>query len=162
MPACPPRARSTRWTGTWPAKKVVLWWGIFDNQLYAERDEHRYGPYTPVGGPIPLHRRYKKTKTQRRTERIEVLAEKLALPESVRGGPLPEAIASRPQSATPFVLPDPFQEINFPNAIAAKRAIADYLNMPLAKPPPKELDKLNAALAVPCARRMSSTTRGST
>ena len=31
------------------------------------RGEQRYGPYTPVGGPIPLHRyrRFKKTKTQR-------------------------------------------------------------------------------------------------
>lgn len=130
-------------------EEVVLWWGLFDNELYVERGEQRYGPYTPVGGPIPLHRyrRFKKTKTQRRTERIEALAEKLALPESVWGGPLPETIANRPQPATPFVDPDPFQEITFPNAIAAKRAIADYLNMPLAKLPPEELDKLNAALA---------------
>jgi hypothetical protein len=60
-------------------EEVVLWWGIFDNELYVERGEQRYGPYTPVGGPIPLHRyrRFKKTKTQRRTERIEALAELL-------------------------------------------------------------------------------------
>jgi len=117
--------------------------------FYPDRGEQRYGPYTPVGGPIPLHRyrRFKKTKTQRRTERIETLAEKLALPESGWGGQITETTASTPPHQAPFVDPDPFREITFPNAIAAKRAIADYLNMPLAKLPPEELDKLNAALA---------------
>jgi len=35
---------------------VVLWWGIFDNELYVEHGDKRYGPYAPVGGPIPLYR----------------------------------------------------------------------------------------------------------
>jgi len=97
-------------------EEVVLWWGVFDNELYVERGEQRYGPYVPVGGPIPLHRyrRFKKTKTQRRTERIEALAEKLALPGSVWGGSVPEMTASSPRPATPFIDPDPFQEITFP------------------------------------------------
>jgi hypothetical protein len=34
---------------------------------------------------------------------------------------------------TAFADPDPFQEFQYPNAMAAKRAIADYLGMPLAK-----------------------------
>jgi len=130
-------------------EEVVLWWGIFDNELYVERGEQRYGPYTPIGGPIPLHRyrRFKKTKTQRRTERIEALAEKLALPRSVWGDLVAETTPAPPSPRTPFVDPDPFQEITFPNVIAAKRAVADYLNMPLAKLPLEALDKLNAALA---------------
>jgi hypothetical protein len=130
-------------------EEVVLWWGIFDNELYVERGEQRYGPYTPVGGPIPLHRyrRFKKTKTQRRTERIEALAEKLTLPESVWGETVAVSSPTTTTRTQPFVDPDPFQEITFPNAIAAKRAIADYLGIPLAKLPPGELDKLNAALA---------------
>jgi hypothetical protein len=33
---------------------VILWWGLFDNELYVERDERRYGPFYPVDGPIPL------------------------------------------------------------------------------------------------------------
>lgn len=33
----------------------------------------------------------------------------------------------------PFVDPDPFQELTFPNIIAAKRAIADFVGYPLAK-----------------------------
>ena len=27
---------------------VILWWGLFDNELYVERDEQRYGPFYPV------------------------------------------------------------------------------------------------------------------
>lgn len=30
---------------------VILWWGLFDNELYVEAGERRYGPYTPVGAP---------------------------------------------------------------------------------------------------------------
>jgi hypothetical protein len=130
-------------------EEVVLWWGIFDNELYVERGEQRFGPYTPIGGPIPLHRyrRFKKTKTQKRTERIEALAEKLALPQSVWGKTLPVSAPTNTARTQPFADPDPFREITFPNAIAAKRAIADYLGIPLAKLPPEALEKLNAALA---------------
>lgn len=129
-------------------EEVVLWWGIFDTELYVERGERRYGPYAPVGGPTPLHRyrRFKKTRTQQRAERIATLAEHLALPGSAWGEPL--------AAATPAVLPsirfadpDPFQEIIFPSAIAAKRAIADFLGVPLAKLAADEMAKLDAALA---------------
>jgi hypothetical protein len=33
---------------------VVLWWGLFDDELFVERGGQKYGPYRPVGGPIPL------------------------------------------------------------------------------------------------------------
>ncbi|MEA1053440.1 IS481 family transposase [Lamprobacter modestohalophilus] len=130
-------------------EEVVLWWGIFDNELYVERGDQRYGPYTPVGGPIPLHRyrSFKKTKTQRRTERIEALAEQLTLPESVWGGVAPAAATRPAPMAVAFVDPDPFQELSYPNPVAAKRAIADYLNVPLAKLPAEAMDQLDAALA---------------
>jgi hypothetical protein len=132
-------------------EEVVLWWGIFDSALYVERGEQRSGPYYPVGGPTPLHRHrsFKKTKTQQRAERIATLAEKLALPASVWGEPAAmDAPAPRiPLPGTPFADPDPFREIAFPNAITAKRAIADYLGIPLAKLPAQEMSKLDAALA---------------
>jgi hypothetical protein len=133
--------------------EVVLWWGVFDTELYVERGEQRFGPYSPVGGPIPLnrYRSFKKTKTQRRTERIEALAETLALPESVWGGTEPTSMAGTVSSpaiaATAFIDPDPFQEICYPNALAAKRAIADYLGVPLAKLPADGLEALDRALA---------------
>ncbi len=134
-------------------EEVVLWWGVFDTELYVERGEQRFGPYSPVGGPIPLnrYRSFKKTKTQRRTERIEALAETLALPESVWGGTAPDAIPGTvftpTMATTAFVDPDPFQEIRYPNALAAKRAIADYLNVPLAKLPADGMEALDRALA---------------
>lgn len=45
-------------------ENVVLWWGLFDNELYVEFGEKRYGPYHSVNGPIPLgrYRSFKKTK----------------------------------------------------------------------------------------------------
>ncbi len=132
-------------------EEVVLWWGIFDNALYVERGEQRFGPYYPVGGPIPLHRyrSFKKTKTQQRAERIATLAEKLALPGSVWDEPAtpPAPTPGVALPGTPFADPDPFREIAFPNAITAKRAIADYLGIPLAKLPAQEMSKLDAALA---------------
>jgi hypothetical protein len=134
-------------------EEVVLWWGIFDSALYVERGEQRSGPYYPVGGPTPLHRyrSFKKTKTQQRAERIASLAEKLALPGSVWGEPATTAAPASGNTlpGTPFADPDPFQAIAFPNAVAAKRAIADYLGIPLARLPlpVPEMGKLDAALA---------------
>ncbi|HRY18759.1 MAG TPA: IS481 family transposase, partial [Candidatus Competibacteraceae bacterium] len=52
-----------------------------------------------------------------------------------------------PLPAQPFVDPDPFQELTFANAIAAKKAIADYLALPLAKLPPEQLDFINTLVA---------------
>jgi hypothetical protein len=31
---------------------VVLWWGLFDNELYVEKDDYRYGPFHPVDGVV--------------------------------------------------------------------------------------------------------------
>jgi hypothetical protein len=127
---------------------VVLWWGLFDNELYVEHGEERFGPYHPIGGPIPLHRyrRFKKSKPQQRADRIEALAAQLHLSRKALEDrpdilvPLPDA--SLPSQ--PFVDPDPFHEITFPSVIDAKRAIASYLGQPLAKLPPEQLDYINA------------------
>jgi hypothetical protein len=35
---------------------VTLWWGLFDQELYVEHNEQRFGPFGPIDGPIPLHR----------------------------------------------------------------------------------------------------------
>lgn len=138
-------------------ESVILWFGLFDDQLFAEHGERRYGPYRPVGGPIPLHcyRRFKKTATEKRADRIEALAKRLALPhaaltdrpELTRAWPAPEP------SSQPFRDPDPFHELAFPTVIDAKRAVADRLGMALAKLPPAQLDALNALLTTTLARQ---------
>ena len=128
---------------------VMLWWGLFDNELYVEHGERRYGPYQPVGRPIPLerYRSFKKTLTQQRAERIEALAKQLALPgksgivscETSRG-----KIIDFPRIS--FVDPDPFQEFSFQSVITAKKAIADYLGKPLAKLTPEQMAYVNELL----------------
>jgi hypothetical protein len=130
---------------------VVLWWGLFDNELYVEHGERRFGPYRPIGGPIPLHRyrAFKKTPTQRRAERIEALAVQLALPRAALEGH-PHAGAFAPTTdvpAIPFEDPDPFQELAYPTVLMAKRAIADELGLPLAKLSPAQRAQIDAILA---------------
>ncbi len=130
---------------------VILWWGIFDNELYVEHSDKRFGPYAPVGRPIPLYRyrAFKKTPTQQRADRIEALAEQLALPRVALENS-PEAALLLGNSEVPvirFTDPDPFQEFTYPNALAAKRAIADYLGIALAKLPPEQLDWINALVS---------------
>jgi hypothetical protein len=135
---------------------VVVWFGLYDDQLYVERGEHRYGPYRPIDGPIPLHRyrRFKKTQAQERADRIEVLADHLALPRTALTAE-PALVTTFAGSAPPtqaFADPDPFHELTFRTALDAKRAIADYLGRPLAKLPPEQLAGLNAFLATTLAK----------
>ncbi|MCY4196779.1 MAG: IS481 family transposase [Rhodobacteraceae bacterium] len=47
---------------------VTLWWGHFDQDLFVEWRDQRFGPYRPQGGPIPLHR-YRKPRASRRSRR---------------------------------------------------------------------------------------------
>ena len=114
---------------------VTLWWGLFDHELYVEHREQRFGPFGPIGAPIPLHRyrSFKKSAGDEQIDRIEALAAKLGLPRAALEGrePLPLATAAPP--SIPFADPDPFHELRFTSVIAAKLAIADYLGRPLAR-----------------------------
>lgn len=130
-------------------QNVVLWWGLFDNELYVEQGDKRFGPYSPVGGPISLnrYRRLKKSKSQRQVDRIDALAKQLALPQSavdyitkIDG---PGGSVEPSATVLPFNDPDPFQEQTFTNPIAAKRAVSDYLGVPLARLPADQLAALN-------------------
>jgi hypothetical protein len=129
---------------------VTLWFGLYDDQLFVEHGERRYGPYTPIDGPIPLHRyrRFKHTRREQRADRIEGLAAQLSLPRAalseypIRLAPLADVTPV----TQPFADPDPFHELTFPSALEAKRAIPDHLGLPLAKLSPEQLDALNALL----------------
>ena len=132
-------------------EKVILWWGLFDSELYIEHQETRYGPYAPIGKPIPLHsyRSFKKTATEKRSERIEALAKQLTLPDSaletVNLPTLKDNLIPFPVQS--FVDPDPFEELEFKNVIAAKVAISDYLVKPLAKLTPEQMAHLEEILS---------------
>ena len=121
---------------------VILWWGLFDRQLFVEFNEQRYGPFEPVGGlsTLPRYRKFKKTKTEERADRIGALAKLLDLPRAALEGnrDLDFSIAVAGASVvlptvTPFRDSDPFQEFAYPNAVAAKLAIAAYLGQSLMK-----------------------------
>ncbi len=130
-------------------ESVILWAGLFDNELYVEWGEQRYGPYHPVNAPIPLgrYRSFKKTRQQKRADSIENLARDIQLPlAALKGSTVAELTAFLRESTPPqipFQDPDPFAEFTFPNPVAAKQAIATALGMPLAQLPPEQLEQIN-------------------
>jgi hypothetical protein len=120
---------------------VVVWWGLFDQELWVERGEERWGPYHPVGGPIPLHRyrKHRKSRREARADKVGELAAKLSLPRSALSGEDVVVVGVSPPGlpvpvpTQPFADPDPFYELTFPTPLAARQAIADELRLPLAK-----------------------------
>jgi hypothetical protein len=135
-------------------QEVILWWGVFDSELYVEFGDQRFGPYRPVGGAIPLnrYRTFKKTAAEKRADQVETLAKKLHLPIEAlsQDSRLPEALLRNLPENTrlrAFDDPDPFQNIRYPNILTAKRAIADYLGIPLARLQPELLVKIDAILS---------------
>ena len=135
---------------------VIVWFGLYDDQLYVEQGERRYGPYAPSAGPIPLHRyrRWKKTRSEQQAARIEGLAAQVSVPRAALSDyPLLSAsLAPGALVSQPFADPDPFHELTFPSALEAKRAIADHLGLPLAKLSAEQLDALHALLRTTLAK----------
>jgi len=115
---------------------VVVWWGLFDRELWVEAGDERFGPFQPVGGPIPLHRyrKHRKSRREIRSDQVAALADKLVLPRAAVSGE-DGVVMTRPAAVTvqPFQDPDPFHELTFASPIAARRAIAVELRLPLAK-----------------------------
>jgi hypothetical protein len=131
---------------------VVVWWGLFDQELWVEHDEERCGPFLPVGGPIPLHRyrKHRKSRREVRADQVGELAGKLVLPRAalsgedgvVMIGTAPAVVPMRP-----FDDPDPFHELSFASQIAARRAIAEEIRLPLAKLSDEDRAFIGALLA---------------
>lgn len=134
---------------------VVLWWGLFDTELYVEHRDRRFGPYAPVAGPIPLHRyrAFKKSQAAVRTDRIEQLAAQLGLPRAALTG---EAdLRLTPAAGLPEFKKQPFPpapEDRYPTVIAAKLAIADELARPLSKLSQEERGFIDQVLGETLAR----------
>lgn len=136
---------------------VVLWWGLFDDELYVEYDGERYGPYHPVAGAIPLHRyrAFKRSKADERADRIRSLADQLGLPIAALAG---DDVRLAPL-ATPMEIPrQPFDaeahEYHYPTVIAAKLGIADELATPLAKLVADDRAFIDQVLAETLTRRV--------
>ncbi|MBV8591540.1 MAG: hypothetical protein JO212_16035 [Acetobacteraceae bacterium] len=135
---------------------VVVWWGLFDQELWVEHGDERRGPFRPSGGPIPLHRyrKHRKSRQEVRADQVASLAGKLMLPRAALAGEdgvVMSASTSTDLSPTvpvrPFQDPDPFRELGFANPIAARRAIADEIRVPLATLSPEDRAFIDALLA---------------
>ena len=98
--------------------------------------------------PVALHRwrPFRKTRLERQADRVEELAAKLSIVRSALSGRPELAALAGPASiaAERFRDPDPFGELRFPNALAAKRAIADALGMPLARLTGPQMERVEA------------------
>lgn len=138
-------------TGEMAGEKVIVLFGLFDNELYVEFQGQKHGPFYPATGPIPLHtyRSFKKTKTEKHIDKIELLAKQLSLPRSVLTGQFGSDLKLIQQAKLvvpedkpqPFV---PFEDNNIDMAyyktrIEAKLAIAKFLGKPLATLPDVQL-----------------------
>ena len=133
-------------------EEVVIWWGLYDEEVFVEYHGKRFGPYYPSKGPIPLHkyRAHKKTSREKRADRIDQLAKILSLPEAAyRDAGLVKSFSSSSEespSSIPFSLQDPFHETCWPDAITARKAIADHLGEPLAKLSGEQLEVIRQIL----------------
>lgn len=118
-------------------EEVLLWWGLFDHELFVEWGDKRYGPYRPEGGPIPLHRYRKRTPSprERRAEAVARLAEQISLPRAALGGVETDRVAADivPLPKVKFSDPDPWGQIAYENELSARRAISYLLDRPLAE-----------------------------
>jgi len=120
--------------------------------------EERRGPFLPAGGPIPLHRyrKHRKSRQEVRADQVGALAGKLALPRAALSGEdgvvLIGATTQAGVPLRPFRDPDPFHELGFVNVIAARRAIADEIRLPLAKLSDDDRAFIDALLARTLAR----------
>ncbi len=136
---------------------VVVWWGLFDQELWVEHGDERSGPFMPAGGPIPLHRyrKHRKSRREVRADEVSALAGKLALPRSALSGEDAVVMAGAESPAVPvrpFRDPDPFHELGFASPIAARRAIAEEVRLPLAKLSEEDRAFIDALLARTLAR----------
>jgi hypothetical protein len=136
---------------------VVLLWGVFDNELFVEFNEERFGPFYPESGAVNLgtFRHHEKSTKAKQADKIEALAQTISIPISALSGQtgttksiLSEAKIIREEApqAIPFDEPDPFDQRHFKNRIEAKTAIAKFLGRPLARLPPEELTHVNNIL----------------
>jgi len=130
--------------GDMAGDKVIVLFGLFDNEIYVEFKGTQHGPFYPDAGPIPLHsyRSFKKTKIAKQVDKIEAIAKHLSLPRSVLTGQSESNLKLITQAKL-IVAEDkplafvPFEDNNiemayFKTKIEAKLAIARFLGKPLA------------------------------
>ena len=129
-------------------EEVLLWWGLFDQELFVEWRDQKFGPYHPHGGPIPQHRYRKpgKSKREQRADTVAALAKQISVPREAVSGALQPALSAEiiPLPRVAFADPDPWGEVAYANVRSARRAIADLLRRPLGELGKADLDFISA------------------
>ena len=126
---------------SWPARRS--WSGGASSTRNSGSNTARNGsaPIIRSAAPLGLHRyrKHRKSRREARADRVGDLAQLLVLPRSALAGEndivlVGAASAALPSSTRPSVRdPDPFHELSFASPLAAKRAIADEIRLPLGK-----------------------------
>ena len=132
-------------------QKVIVYWGLFDSEVFAEYEGKKYGPFCLAEPPIPFGKfhPFKKTKEEERADKIAITAKKIVLPKSALSGqPEDELIKAMIEiPSIPFVDLDPYEEINFVSTHEAKLAISGVLGIPLGRLQEQQLNYIDAILA---------------
>ena len=121
--------------------RVTLLLGVFDNEMYVEFKDKKYGPFYPNTGPIPLHtfKRHPKSKQEKKADDITHLAQTLSVPLSVMTGKVDQKVITNltgAQAIQQEQISIPFENDQpkfFDNRLEAKQAISHFLGRPLAQ-----------------------------
>ncbi len=132
-------------------QKLIVYWGLFDNEIFAEYEGKKYGPFCLAEPALPFGKfqAFKKTKEEERADHIAATAKKIVLPKSALSGRKEDEFI-KPMleiPSVPFVDLDPYEEINFVSTHEAKLAISGVLGIPLGRLQEHQLKNIDAILA---------------
>ena len=139
---------------------VVVWWGLFDHELWVELGEERLGPFRPLAGRFPCTATGSTGSRGARSAPIRSTnSARLSLPRAALSGEADVVVigiqTSRPADQYLCALSTiPIHSTNsvFANQLAARRAIAEEIRLPLAKLPDDDRAFIDALLARTLAR----------
>jgi hypothetical protein len=148
-----------RVTGELRGERVEVWKGVFDTGIYIQdKGGNTHGPYAPEPGAIPFgtFRRWRKTEQDRRLEKVEQLAQKIAIPrESLFRDRRSEQERGRVYDlrSTPFPQPLGLLSENYGSIKEARRGIYTQFGVPLGELSDEVLDAIDEILRETLNRR---------
>jgi hypothetical protein len=140
-------------------ERVEVWKGVFDLGVYVQdQGGSIHGPYAPESGIIPFgtYRRWRKTERDRRLEKVEHLAEGLAIPRASMSRDwrtAEERSRSFDLPSVPFANPIGLLPEQYASMKEARRGIFGHFGIPLATLPEPVLGAIEAILRETLHRR---------
>jgi hypothetical protein len=140
-------------------ERVEVWKGVFDLGVYVQDQGGAiHGPYAPESGTIPFgtYRRWRKTERDRRLEKVEHLAEGLAIPRASMSRDwrtAEERNRSFDLPSVPFANPIGLLPEQYASMKDARRGIFGHFGIPLATLPAPVRGAIEAILRETLHRR---------